>query len=566
MSNLTLKTKLLGASAAIALILSGCGGDKNKQQEMDANGTSTEVTKVTGGGTNPVDKKFVYKEGKEIDTAAFFASIAEEDEAPVKFASSEFDKSIGAQVLTDVVMSEDGDTMNIGRVELYGLNTDYIARLENDEISDTKEQVFRKVRLFDLSMTPEADDDESVSIKIGAIEFDNLKMGGFDPEEFEGDDSDDKDGKEFAAFMNGVEFGGVNARDITFDVSLDGEGLFKGGLGDLRFGGFGGGDIGAVTIKNLDYNMKMSEDMRAEALSDPDLKMIANTPLKNLIAPESQSFMIEKMSWDGMNFKGLLGYLEKGEEPPVTATDLISFGKMEFHNMKSKMNGKEYSESKFSKMDPIEFAWLVPTRIASSGDGKANLTALVPDDQPEILAMFKEHGLDKLSSDSNFLWEYDDKTGKATLVSESKMKNFADIDFNITLSEAPLETLYNAAKAEDEMAFMNITLDGFTLKVADDSLLDVVFAVAAMQLDQDAEQLRAGMPMLIGMGSQQLTAMNPAFGGYATAVSDWIVDGGTLEITMAPEQPVSFGALAMSSQMSPQTIPDVLGLKVTHSK
>ena len=50
------------------------------------------------------------------------------------------------------------------------------------------------------------------------------------------------------------------------------------------------------------------------------------------------------------------------------------------------------------------------------------------------------------------------------------------------------------------------------------------------------------------------------------ALADFVAKGGSLEIAAAPAEPVAFTALQATGATAPQTLPDVIDLKVTHKE
>ena len=563
----SLKFILMGAAAALALGASACS-KKTAEEGTDSEGKVVDtiesaVVDISGG--SPIDKPFKLDNAEPLDMDGFVTLMNQEEESNFKFASSEFDESIGATVLTDVTTSDNDGSMTIGRVELFGVNSDYIQRLQNEEVSDTKESIFRKIRMFDLNLSGSGEG-EVGAVTIGAVEIDNVKLGGFDPEELE---TTNDDGVQFATVMKGFELGGIYLKDMKLDgIEAEGTGIDM-VVSDMRFGGLNGGVVGPVLVKDMDYTVRQSAEAKQKLIEngDPQMAALLNGPLGNLIMPEKQQATLESLTWDGMSFAGLLPYLEKGEMPPLDAKNVLTFGKMEAKNATNIVNGKQAAVTEYSVMDPIEFTWLVPTRIRSaSKNSTLDLTAYVPEGQPELLAVFTEAGADKVSGDGEMIWDYDDKKGDASFVYDADAKGLANIDLSFNASNAVLETLHAAAQAEDESAFMNMQLDGFSLKIEDDNLLNLVFGIAALQMGQEPEQLRASAPLFISMGGQQFAGVNPAIPGYLEAISNWVSTGGTIEIKIDPEEPVTFGALAIAGQTTPQTLPDVLNLTVTHTE
>ena len=60
--------------------------------------------------------------------------------------------------------------------------------------------------------------------------------------------------------------------------------------------------------------------------------------------------------------------------------------------------------------------------------------------------------------------------------------------------------------------------------------------------------------------------MNPRFTDYVNAVADFVAKGGSLEISAKPAEPVPFATLQANGATAPQTMPDMLGLTVTHEE
>ena len=106
----------------------------------------------------------------------------------------------------------------------------------------------------------------------------------------------------------------------------------------------------------------------------------------------------------------------------------------------------------------------------------------------------------------------------------------------------------------------------FNLKLDDEKLLDVAFAVAALQMNSSAKDLREAAPGMLRLTGMQAAQMNPRISDYVDAVANFISDGGALSINAEPEDAVTFETLAATGQTAPQTLPDVLNLTVTHSK
>ncbi|WP_295811878.1 hypothetical protein, partial [uncultured Nitratireductor sp.] len=294
---------------------------------------------------------------------------------------------------------------------------------------------------------------------------------------------------------------------------------------------------------------------------------LADGPLRNFFFPAQQTTLIPSLQWDGADLSGLFDYLEQGETPPLEATGLISVGRAEATDMQTLVNGKRASFTEYSVLEPVEFEWLVPTKIRATSRGMlTDMTAYVPADEPELLAIVKDHGLDKLSSEGSLSWAYDAGEGAADLTYDITMQDFGDVDMNFGLSGAPLPQLYQAVTTENPMMLMGMAVDGLSIRIRDREMVDTAVEIAALQTGQDAGELRDSLPAMLELGSAQAAAVIPEINDYVAALSAFVSDGGTLEIAMTPDEPVPLMTLMLLSQTSPQMIPSTLALRVTHDE
>ncbi|MCI5043512.1 MAG: hypothetical protein MRY72_02345 [Aquisalinus sp.] len=560
----SLKLKLMAATAASALLLTACGGS-GETESIDAPSPATKTSDVELSGESPIYEPFKLTGASSLDVDAFFAMMGDEnDPADVSYNSANFDESIGATVIEQLTTTDEDSTLTIGRMELYGVNEAHIQALKDTDGAAAKDEVFRKVRMFDVTVAGNGEEAAGGTVTIDGLEIDGLRLGGMTPDESE----ELGDGQEFAAAMKAFDLGAIYVDGLSMQgIEAEGTGINM-SVTDMRFGGISAGKFGPISLENMDYTITQSDEAKAALIeaADPQMKAILSGPLGNIIMPEKQRATIGSMTFDGFSFAGLLPYLESGESAPLSADNLLSVGKLEARNAEVYVNDKLASTTGYSVMEPVEFAWLVPTRIKSySTDVVTDLTAYVPEGQSEMLALFQENGLDNLTGDSEMLWTYDETAGDAGLVINTETEGFANFDISFNASEAVLETLHTSATEGEGAAFQNVAIDGMRIRIEDEKLLDVIFAVAASQMGQDPAQLRASAPLMINMGGQQFAQMNPAFPSYLAAISNWVGTGGAIEIAVAPEAPVAVATLAETGQTAPQTLPDVLGLTVTHT-
>ncbi len=572
-SSTFLKTRLKTASAFIflgvaAVGLVGCGGDKDKGDKGGSQKSSSTVEMVSAdfmGGKSPLDKPFTYKGGEELDVDGFFTAMADDGESKISYDSASFDKKSGATVITNLASPSDdnGGAMTIGRLELYGLNKENIEALKSDTPSEGMMEIFRKVRAYDISISDGGDGAENFTI--GALEIDGLKIDGSKPENAE----DMKDGQELAQALDSFSLGGIYMKDLSLQAKEGDQAGINVKLADLRLGGVEGGKFGGLYIAGMDYDMTQSPEMRNMIMSemDPNMAAMLNGPLGNIILPGSQQASIGELRWGGADISGLMGYLRSGEKPPFSAKNLITIGGVETKDVVQKINGQTAMTSKKSVLDPITFEWLIPTHIASRDNTSVvNLAAYMPADNEGMMALVTDNGLDNIPSKSEFAWDYDTKGGKATLMSDTKMKGFANISFNFNVSEAKLDTIATALEAEDDSALQNIAIDGFSLRIEDENLLNLIFGIAGQQYNQSADEMRQTATGMMGLVQMQASQLGPDYSGFVTAVQGFMSEGGVLEIKMAPKEKLTLGSLEGLASQDPATIPETLGLTITHSK
>ena len=580
MGNTSKKLTLLAAAGVLALSVGACGKDKKSKAESPK--VSKETAKMMTGAS-PLEKSYSYKGGKELDVTAFLSTMsdgASDNKFTVK--SSKYDKKKGATVLTDFVSTDPGNSFKIGKLELYGVNEANIKRIKAKEDVTELLPVFDRVRAFDVTISPPAkampaEGAPAQSITIGAIEFRELKIHPLNDEKM---NALSGDGAQFAAVMKSIDFGGMNIQNLKMVGFEQGGSGIDMSVADMRIGNIGQGVIGPVSMTDFDYTVKQSAEVKqAVASANPQMGMLLNGPLGNMIMPGNARAKGESMSWGGMSITGWLPYLEKGETPPANAKNLVSFGAIEAKNFSSYVNGKLAAETKLSTVDPIEFAWLVPTKINAYNKGqKIHLAAYVPEGQEAMMKVLDDAGVKTATGDSSVTWTYNQKKGDADFNYTANMDGLADISLKFAGTGAPLQPILAAkeartkaltsgdtAPAELKTGMEKAAFEGFSLEIKDEKLLDVVFGIAGLQMGQDAAQVRQMAPAFLAMGGAQLQAVTPKANDYIASVSKFLTEGGSLKIAMAPKKPVLLKTLEETGK-DPAAALEKLNLTVVHSK
>ncbi len=549
---------LIAAAAAFALV--ACG-DKDAGGEAPKSEASAKAAKVSS--TSPLDADFRLKDGQEVDIAALLAMMP--DEANPTYDSIAFDTKLGATVISNLRFADDdgGEAILVKRAEFYGVDLDAIARIDNatDVGADAPyETIFEKVRLLDISA--EGVDEDEGSMTIGGIEFDKLSIRQGGPE-------GDGQGDEAARFFNVVSLAGLYFKDISVAVE-EGEGASIAMIApDLRFIGLADGKLGAIITNDLDYQVSQSDAALAnlgEAFG-PQGAMLMGGPLKSLLALSNQRTTIAALTWRDIDLSGLLSWGLKGEAPPMTERDLIDLGTMKATDMETFIEGRRLMAVEEATISAAEFTWLIPSKIRTDTKGGVyDFTAYVPETEETAVEVLKRHGLDHVEGDGYAEWKWNPDSGAGAFVYAVNADSAANISMGLILSGLKLDEASEAmANGEDNPLAALGAFDSFFMKLEDKKALDAIFDLSALQMGGSGKDLRQSTPAMIRISGMQMAQFNPRISDYIDAAANFVAKGGTLEITAKPAEPISFFELE-SSSAAPQSLPDVLDLKVTHTE
>lgn len=552
---------LLAGVAALALV--SCG-KKDEAGDAPRSETSREAARADAG--SPLDKRFSLKGAEEVDVDALFA-LMPEDERP-SYETARFDESLGATVVENLRFADadDGEAVIVSRAEFYGVDMEAIERIRGAEdagLDAPFETVFQKVRFLDVASTGHMEEDEAATLAIGGVEFDRLQIrqGGFDEE---------GPGDEGARFFNAVNLAGLYFKDMELVTTSDEAPSVAFSAPDLRFVGMGGGRVSAVIANDLSYDMKQSAESLAamrEAMG-PQGAVFLSGPLAGVVAPESQQVAMESLEWRDIDFSGLLAWGLKDEKPPMSEKDLIDLGTMKATNMVTKVNGKTAATVEEASVSAADFTWLIPADIRADTKGAVyDFTAYVPETEEEALKVLKEAGLDKVTGDGKMSWAWNEKSGAADFNYVANLDKVASLHADMAFSNMKLDEIAAAMDDGEEDAILsNGAFKGLNIKIEDQKALDAIFSLAALQMGGTGEDLRMSAPAMIRLSGAQVAQMNPRFADYVNAVADFVAKGGSLEISAKPAEPVPFATLQANGATAPQTMPDMLGLTVTHEE
>lgn len=556
------KTLLAGA-AALALV--SCG-KKEESGEAPASSSSQQAAKTNSG--SPLDASFKLKDAEAVDIDALFALMP--SDARPTYDSSDFDNGLGATVVSNLRFADanDGEAVTVARAEFYGVDFDAIERVRNAEVAGDDapfETVFEKVRLLDVASEGFDEDGEQAKISIGGIEFDKMQMRQGSAGD---DDSEERDGG--AHFVNAVNLAGLYFKDFKIEAAQADAPSVVMSAPDLRFVGMGGGKLGAIIANDLEYSMEQTAASRAalRTTMGPQGAMFFNGPLAGFIAPDSQVVKVETFEWRDIDFSGLLAWGLRDEEPPMTEENLLDLGTMRAANMETYVAGKKAGSVDEVSLTAAEFTWLIPSNIRIDAIGaNYDYTAYIPEGEDALLTVMRDNGLDDLNSDGRMSWVWNDKTGIADLEYLADAPGLMDFSVDVGFSGLKLKDMAAAQEAGEEQPFGALgEFRAFSLKLDDEKALDAIFAIAALQMGGSGEDLRLSAPAMIRLSGAQAAMLNPRIESYVNALADFVAKGGELGITAQPAEPIGFSALQATSASAPQTLPDVIDLKVTHKE
>jgi len=560
---------LLLATASAALLVACGGGSKHAAAPQSK--ASVAAGKVSSN--SPLESAFKFKDGAELDVAALLALLPAG--VDVSYEDATFDEKLGATVVSNIKINADVDEdvaslktsdldgLRIERAELYGVALDVFEGLGSDQAAldaDLKTG-FEKIRLFNISGDVH-EDGSKAGLKIGGLEFDKLLIR-------EGGLPKDSDADPTAALFNSFSLAGLYFKDI--DVAA---GEAQVGLAlkapDLRLVGLAGGKIASIIGNDLDYQVKQAPDSIEELgkAMGPAGQLFLNGPLKNFIAPENQRTTLESMEWKAIDFSGLMTYGLEGEKPPLSATDLIDLGTLQALNAKTFINDRMYAFVPETKISKMEFTWLAPSKIrAEAKNAVYDFTAYASPEQEDVLKILNDYGLDNVKADSVMTYDWDAKKGNADFATTYDAEGLADFSMNFALGGLVLEKIDAATAAGDNDAIAGLVeVEGISIELADDHLLDAVFGLAGLQGNMSAEDARKTAVGGLQIARLQAIQLGGRFNDYIDSTSDFLEEGGVLIIKVDPENAVPFSAIAATGEQGPQAIPELLNLTVTHKE
>ncbi len=289
----------------------------------------------------------------------------------------------------------------------------------------------------------------------------------------------------------------------------------------------------------------------------------------------------------GADLSGALEWLTAWRLPPVTETDLIDLGALSFVGSREIWNGREIVSVARTEIPSADFYWLIPSNFEQIDEGFrfSVLDAVdmmadqfgvgdTADTGAAELAELREAlvslGLDTVTGDGYGKWSWDGETGGLDTKGAYSFTDLFDTGAGLRLAGPSLvqwDALIREGALGDEIA-RRISFAGFDFNLRDEQLLDKAFAFAAGRMGATGEgaaaDLRQSAPAMLRLGGSEANGVNPRIAGYIDALATFLAEGGSLEVTAAPAEPVSFATIQETGENAPKTLPDVLNIVVTH--
>ena len=367
--------------------------------------------------------------------------------------------------------------------------------------------------------------------------------------------------------------------------------------------GYSRGDLASADVAGLSFEMEMP--MPPPGGFEPGAGPSADGQMMRLdMAGEAEGYRVSQIA-----MSNLLDMLAHGVAPPADETDLMSLGLWEVDRLNYTLEGEPWMTMDSAVFDARGFHWLAPADISFEIKGFSYdfaaympvLMAAAPEEfegheetARKVVAALERHDLTGPYADISGAWKWVPETGMATLDFEQVTHGHSvlrlDADGRLPAWDALAPHLDFSAgepSAEDsaalEAAFRSASaLTAMEIELSDEGGLDKLFNGAvdvARALPQDIPQVKAfatyepdqlrtmlsGM-MLVGIG--QVSKEFPPVRQIGDVFVDFIEEGGTVRLSLAPDTPLTAARFETYSTRYPDPEPEqvieFLGFKAEH--
>lgn len=412
-----------------------------------------------------------------------------------------------------------------------------------------------------------------------------------------------------ARFQRSLEIDTAVYSDVIMlaDMSFTDEGMEQYIVGEygmplVGMSGVSRGDTATTLYKDLAYDFQMT-------ISDDEF---------GGTFPFEMSGSLDFMRWDGIEMADLFGYLETQTVPSTDITDLMSLGNLTAYGETVYFGDELFYSVDRVNMDLSNFYWFVPEAISYDVDGltydiASYLTsiesmmmsmpevaedpdaAMVSDMFQQVAVVLADNGVDTLHMDLDFGLSWDAETGATALSFEHIMDGFGELSLGFAGSMPNFDQFAYAIEADEESGMAgddafdkimeeSLSLSSFEFNIDDDGGLDKLFALTvamakiipeeegggdlAMFANSSPQELRAMASGLTRMSGLQVASVFPPAVEYVNGIADFLMNGGSLSISMEPEEPLdaSSDATVMGMIETPEKLVEYLGLEFEYTE
>ncbi len=401
--------------------------------------------------------------------------------------------------------------------------------------------------------------------------------------------------QKFAGWSQSVSYSDWASYDanFSFDMTQMGEQMsmsFKVPLSASH--GYDRGNLKYSMMQNMAYDMSVPmSQIEEEGMSQPG---------KADMGQFSMSGFTEFQSIEGLNLATAIDYLTRGEMPGKEVSDLMSLGIWKSTNETHSFGDIEYATVGSSYMDLSEWRWLLPQKIDLKFEdlsynigGLMDYVSATEDMNLEeikevqwVMNALEKTGLSAPVMDLDYVMNWNDESGaldgtlmfnvddstRLTSKVTATVPDFGLLAQLIDQGEDVNEELSSQLSAASTLSF-------YDLAITDNGGIDKVLALVielaqtapegqndlAMFAAMTPEQIRNMAAGMLPMAGAELGNVLPSGQQMIQAVAAYVGTGGTLNIELAPAQPLTVESL-MSIESDPTKVEEVLGLSVTHSE
>lgn len=509
-----------------------------------------------------------------------------------------------------------GSRISLKNVELYGLET--LAEQASEAYMDQVENMIEDLAEEDIPEEAEVDFKfNSYNFSIGEILIDGFVWHA-SPEEVDAGIASlfgaegPPEGQEawavfapLARFYRSMEASSVVYFDakIAADTETLTDGVEQTMVMDVTIpmmgvSGIDRGDIGSLLYKDMTMAMDMS-------IVDDE---------SGVVVPIQMGGKVDMVHWQDVKLSKLFGYLEKQEVPSTDVKDLMSLGKATAYGETISMGGKPFYSVGKGSFDMSSWEWFIPEVLSVTAEDYSinvgdyltfikDMAMSMPEvaDDPDaaegmemfdsIATLLEDNGLSTVNMDFAFDYSWDGETGKTGLALSHDLDGFGAMNLAFALGAVTFDDAvvaltpdadagmgeFDPGDAFGELLVQNASLEGFELMLDDNGGLDklfnlvVGFAKLAPEDNKDLAMIRGSSPaelrnMVSGLtrmtGFQAASVFPPAV-DYINGVADWLAQGGMLSLKIAPEEPLTAGAMETLMPMleTPDEAVEYLGLE-----